>query len=248
MEDLTGLPLGSRILFVESSQIVIAVVLALLTINLYTRYRDRRLPAAKYITLVSLFLTITSCMQTVGATLLEPILGIASVGWGLAFGMSAIANIFLYLFMLEIFATGVKSGGVKFKIFAVVEVAVAVVIPIVAPLSSIIGIFEVLLLLVLLVHLSFALALYIALIGATTNSIRKTTNATARRGFSIIRLAAFAIIFAYCFFVLDRAWQIFFEPEGYTLWVMLGWISSGITGVLLYVGFVLPNRLRRENK
>jgi hypothetical protein len=187
-------------------------------------------------------------MQVVGAIFIEPILGIISFGWGLAFGFSAIANIFLYLFMLQIFSTGRSAGGDKFKIFVIVEATVAILFPIVAPLSAIIAAFQLVLILVLVVHLSFALALYIALIRATTGALGQTTDATARRGFSLIRLAGFAIIFAYCLFVMDRVWQISFEPQGYTLFVLLGWFSAGITGVLLYLGFVLPRRLRQQAK
>jgi hypothetical protein len=248
LADLTGLSLAARILIVDVSQIIVAIILALLTINLYMRYRERRQPVAKYITLVSLFLTLTSFMEVFGARILEPFLGVESFGWGLAFGMSAIANIFLYVFMLDIFSTGRSAGGAKFKTFAVVEATVAVLMPIFGPLSHIMPVFDTLLLLVLMIHLSFALALYITLVRVTTSSIHKTTDAMARRGFSLIRLAAFAIIIAYCFFVLDRLWTTLFEPEAYTIWVILGWISAGVAGVLLYLGFVLPRRLRRETK
>jgi hypothetical protein len=230
-------------LIVHGSQIIAATILALLTVNLYMRYRDRRQPVAKSITLVSLFLTLTSSMEVVGARILEPFLGIESFGWGLAFGMSAIANIFLYIFMLQVFSTGISAGGAKFKIFALVEATVAVLMPILGPLSHIMSAFETLLLLVLMIHLFFALALYITLARVTTASIGKTTDAVARRGFSLIRLAAFAIIIAYCFFVLDRLWTMLFEPEAYTMWVILGWISAGVAGILLYLGFVLPRRL-----
>jgi hypothetical protein len=147
--------------------------------------------------------------------------------------------------MLEIFSKGRSTGGVRFRIFVVVEAAVAILLPILGPLSNIMSIFEVLLLVVLVIHLLFSFALYITLARVTTASIRKTTDATARRGFSLIRLAAFGIIAAYSFFVLDRVWQIMLEPEGYTIWVILGWAMSGIAGILLYSGFVLPSRIRR---
>lgn len=244
MADITGISLADRVLIVGMSQIVVAAILALLTINLYMRFRERRLPATKYITLVSLFLALAACMQVIVANTLEPILGLISLGWGLAFGMSAIANIFLYVFMLEIFSKGRSAGGVRFKVFVMVEAAVAVLMPILGPLSNIVPTFASLLLTVLVIHLFFAFALYITLARVTTASIRKTTDEKARRGFSLIRLAAFAIIVAYLFFVLDRVWQIFLEPEGYTVWVILGWIMSGMAGVLLYSGFVLPSRMR----
>jgi hypothetical protein len=248
LTDLTGLSLVDRMLVVHLSQIMVSIILGLLTINLYRRYRERRQPASKTITLVSLFLTLTTSMEVIGARLFEPYLGIESFGWGLAFGMSAVANIFLYVFMLEIFYAGRSAGGVKFKIFVVVEATVAVLMPFLGPLSHIMSIFDTILLLVLMIHLLFALALYITLARVTTASLRKTADATARRGFSLIRMAAFAIIIAYCFFVLDRVWTTLFEPEAYTVWVMLGWVAAGVSGVLLYLGFVLPRRLRQEKK
>lgn len=248
MADITGIPYAERVLIVYTSQIIVATILAILTINLYLRFRARRLPATKYLTLVSLFLTLTSCMQVIGANTIEVILGVISIGWGLAFSMSAIANIFLYLFMLEIFSEGRSAGGVKLRVFIVVELAVAVLLPILAPLSSIAPIFNVPVLLVLITHLAFALALYITLAIWTTASIRKTTDATARRGFSLIRLAAFAIIIAYCFFVLDRVWTNLYEPEAYTIWVIIAWIMGGVAGVLLYSGFVLPTRMRETKR
>ncbi len=245
MADITGLSLADRVLVVHLSQIVVSIILALLTINLFRRYRERKQPAAKTITLVSLFLTFTTSMEVVGARLFEPVLGVLSLGWGLAFGMSAVANIFLYAFMLEIFSTGRGAGGAKFKIFIVVEASVAVLMPFLGPLSHITSFFENLLLVVLLIHLLFAFALYITLARVTTAEIHRTTDATARKGFSLIRMAAFAIIAAYSLFVLDRVWWILFEPEEYTFWSILGWWVAGVSGVLLYLGFVLPRRIRR---
>jgi hypothetical protein len=197
---------------------------------------------------------VASCTQAIGAVLIEPALGVSSLGWGLAFGLTAIANIFLYAFMLQIFSTGTNAGGVRFKVFVIVEAIVAVLLPFAAPLSQppfsamLQSVFTIVLYLLLVVHLSFSIALYIALIKVTTASIRKTTNAMARRGFSLIRLAGFTIILSYTCFVLDRLWQYTFEPEGYTIFVIFGWVFAGFTGVLLYLGFVLPRRLRQDAK
>jgi len=248
LTDITGISYADRVLIVGISQIVVAAILAFLTINLYMRFRERRLPATKYLTLVSLFLSLTACLQVIVASLIEPILGVISLGWGLAFGMSAIANIFLYVFMLEIFSEGRKSGGAWFTVFVVVEAAVAVLMPILSPLGNAIPVFEPLLLMVLVTHLVFAFALYITLARVTTASIRKTTDPLARKGFSLIRLASFAIIVAYCFFVFDRIWSDLFEPESYTVWVIVAWIMAGIGGLLLYSGFIMPSRIRGTTK
>jgi hypothetical protein len=177
---------------------------------------------------------------------MDPFVGIRRVGLSLAFAVSAIANIFLYLFMLEIFSKGRQSGGAKLKIFAIVEGAIVVLLPILGPTtavgSTLLDAFTVL----LLVHLAFALALYLALIRVTSRAIHGTTDSVAKRGFSYIRMAAVSIIAAYLLFVMDSVWTALVEPEGYTYWVIGGWIAAGISGVLLYVGFVLPRRLRQQ--
>lgn len=236
---------NERVLMVFLSQVIITAILVFLTLKLFGRYRERRQPATRYITLTSLFLSLTTCMQLLDMLVMDPLVGIRRVGLSLAFSMSAIANIFLYLFMLEIFYKGRESGGARLKIFGVVEGAVAVLLPILGPTmatgSTLLDTFTVL----LLVHLTFALALYLTLIMATTRAIHGTTDQIARRGFSYIRLAALSIIVAYLLFVMDSVWTAFFEPEGYTYWVIAGWIAAGISGILLYIGFVLPRRLRQ---
>jgi hypothetical protein len=237
---------NERVVMVFLSEVSVAAILLFLTLKLYGRYRERRQPATRYITLTSLFLSLTSCLQLLDMLVMDPLIGIRRVGLSLAFAMSAIANIFLYAFMLEIFSKGVKSGGAKFKIFAFAEGAIAVLLPIMGPTTAVgttlLDTFTIL----LLVHLAFALALYLALITVTSRAIHSTSDALAKRGFSYIRLAAVAIIAAYLLFVMDSVWTALFEPEGYTYWVIGGWIAAGISGILLYVGFVLPRRLRNQ--
>jgi hypothetical protein len=237
---------NERVFFVFLSEAVIAVILLFLTLKLYGRYRERRLPAARYITLTSLFLTFTSAFQLLDLLVMDYFVGIHRLGLSLAFSMSAIANIFLYLFMLEIFYTGRKAGGAKLKIFAAVEASIALLLPILSPyptaISAVVNLFAPL----LLIHLVFAMALYITLFRATTRAIKATSDKLAKRGFSYIRMASISIIAAYLLFVMDSLWTMLFEPEGYTYWVIAGWIAAGIAGVLLYIGFVLPKGIRKQ--
>ena len=237
---------NERVVMVFISQVSVTIILLFLTLKLFGRYRERRQPATRYITLTSLFLSLTTCLQLLDMLVMDPFIGIRRVGLSLAFAVSAIANIFLYLFMLEIFSKGRQSGGVKLKIFAVVEGAIAVLLPILGPTTAVgttlLDAFTIL----LLVHLAFALALYLALIRVTSLAIHGTADALAKRGFSYIRIAAVSIIAAYLLFVMDSVWTALVEPEGYTYWVIGGWIAAGISGILLYVGFVLPRRLRQQ--
>jgi hypothetical protein len=237
---------NERVIMVFISEVTVTAILFFLTLKLYGRYRERKQPATRYITFTSLFLSLTTCLQLLDMLIMDPFIGIRRVGLSLAFAASAIANIFLYLFMLEIFYTGRKAGGAKLKIFATVEAAVAILLPILGPTtvvgSTLIDAFTIL----LLIHLAFALALYLALIRVTSRAIHGTTDALAKRGFSYIRFAAVSIIAAYLLFVMDSVWTALLEPEGYTYWVIAGWIAAGISGILIYIGFVLPRRLRKQ--
>jgi hypothetical protein len=233
------------VFFVFLSEVIVAAILFFLAVKLHGRYVERKQPAARYITFASLFLGFTASFQLLDLLVLDFYVGIHNLGLSLAYSMSAIANIFLYLFMLEIFYTGRKAGGVKLRIFAAVEAGIAVLLPIFGPYPtpiSAIALFN----LLLIVHLVFAMALYITLFRATSRSIKETHDELARRGFSFIRVSSISIIAAYVFFVIDELWTVLFEPEGYTYWVIAGWIAAGITGVLLYLGFVLPIRVRKR--
>ena len=236
------------VFFVFLSEVIVAAILFFLTVKLHGRYTERKQAAARYITFASLFLALTACFQLLDLLVMDYYFGIHNLGLSLAYSMSAIANIFLYLFMLEIFYTGRKAGGMKLKIFGVVEGTIAILLPIFGPyptaISAVVSVFDPL----LIVHLVFAIALYVTLFRATTRSIRSTSDQLAMRGFSFIRVASVTIIAAYVFFILDEVWTVLYEPAGYTFWVVFGWVAAGITGVLLYLGFVLPTRVRKRNQ
>jgi len=239
---------NDRVFFVFLSEVIVAIILFYLTVKLHRRYAERKQAAARYITFASLFLALTASFQLLDLLIMDYYVGVHNLGLSLAFSMSAIANIFLYLFMLEIFYTGRKDGGLKLKIFMAVEGSIAILLPIFGPyptpISAAIGLFTPL----LLVHLVFAIALYVTLFRATSHSIKSTSDQLAKRGFSFIRVASVTIIAAYVFFIMDELWTVLYEPEGYTYWVIGGWIAAGITGVLLYLGFVLPTRVRKRNQ
>lgn len=220
-------------------EVLITIVLASLSRNLYLRYKERQQPAAKYITLVTVFLSLTTCLQLLDLFIFDPYFHTKRIGLGFAYATSALANIFLYLFLLEIFSSGKGAGGAKLKLFISVEGTVAIFLPITGPL------FYLGYIAFLLVHLACAFALYIALIVATSSAIRKTSDPASKTGFKILRAGGVSIIAAYALFVLDAIWTVVVtNGVGYTYWSIFGWVAAGVSGTLLYLGFTLPFRIR----
>ncbi len=238
--EFLGIFLNENAFVVACIECFTGIVLALLTRDLFQRYKQRRSVALKYLTLTTFFLSLTSLLQLLDQFYFDYFTTIRAVGYGLAFGMSAVGNIFMVWFMLEIFSSGRASGGFKLKIFIINEGLVAVLAPIFGPFST-----EVPLpfLMVLLVHLLFALILYFTFIKVTTKGIRKAGDPITRKGFVFLRLGGLAIALAYISFILDFVWRLAFGIQ-YSFWVMLGWLFAATAGILLFQGFIYPTKAR----
>ncbi len=242
--EFLGIFLNENAFITACIEIFTGFVLVLLTRNLHQRYKDRRSVALRYLTLTTFFLSLTSLLQLLDQFLFDPFTPYRAVGYGLAFGMSAIGNIFMAWFMLEIFSSGRASGGLKMKIFVIVEGCVAVLSPICGPLRETI---PEPFLIVLLVHLLFSLILYFTFIKVTTNGIQKASDEIARKGFVFLRFGGIAIAAAYISFILDSVWFEVFTVQ-YSFWVMLGWLFAAAAGLLLFQGFVYPTRARTHSE
>ncbi len=240
--EFLGIFLNENAFVVACIEIFTGIILLLLTSNLYQRYKQRMSVALRYLMLTTFFLGLTSLLQLLDQFFFDLFTTLSAVGYGLAFGMSAVGNIFMAWFMLEIFGSGKSSGGVKLKIFVFVEGCVAVLSPIFGPLREtnplpFLG--------VLLIHLVFALILYFTFIKVTSIAIQKTNDPITRKGFSYLRAGGFTIVAAYISFILDSVWFEAFRVQ-YSFWVMLGWLFAAATGILLFQGFVYPTKARAQ--
>lgn len=235
-----GIFLNENAFIVANIEIFTGIVLLILTINLFRRLARRKSVALRYLSLTTLFLSLTSLLQLLDQFYFDLYTTFSAVGYGLAFGMSAVGNIFMAWFMLEIFGSGKSSGGWKLRLFVSVECCVAILSPIFGPLRVTTA--EPFLL-VLLVHLVFSLLLYFTFIKVTTRAINKTSDSITRKGFVYLRAGGVTIVAAYISFILDSVWFAVFSSQ-YSFWVMLGWVFAAATGILLFQGFVYPTKAR----
>ncbi len=242
--EFLGIFLNENAFITACIEIFTGIILALLTRNLYQRYKQRKSTALRYLTLTTFFLSLTSLLQLLDQFIFDPFTEIEAVGYGLAFGMSAVGNIFMAWFMLEIFSSGRASGGGKLKLFVIIEGLVAVLSPIFGPLRVP---FPEPFLMVLLVHLVFSLILYFTFIKVTTGGIKKTSDPIARKGFVFLRFGGVMIASAYISFILDSVWFQVFAAQ-YSFWVMLGWLFAAAAGILLYQGFIHPTKTRAQTE
>ena len=246
-EKFLGIFENDRGFITACTEIFCGILLGILTWNLYRRYKQHPNVALRYLTFTTLFLGLASVLQTLDQFIFVPYTQIKSFGYGLAFGVSAIGNIFMAFFMLEIFMSGRASGGAKYTIFTVVEGAVAVLSPIMGPFSDQGQILEMPFLIVLVIHLVFSIGLYVTFIRVTSDAMRKTGDAITRKGFAFLRAGGITIISAYTSFILDRVWLIKYGIT-YSFWVILGWVFAAITGIMLYQGFVYPTKMRPQEE
>ncbi len=236
---LSDIFFNERVVVAFIAEVFTTVVMAFLTYRIYVRYKERKHPATKYLALATLFFSFTASFQLLDLLYLTPVAGIRNVGYSLAFSWSAIANIAICFFMLEIFSSGIQSGGWKAKAFIGAELGVAI-------LSPILGIFFASLLIIVLgLHVLVTFLLYFTLVQFTTRAIISANDPNSRRGFSYIRLGAILIITAFTMFVLDQIAILVIVPDGYSWFNTIGWTSAGLAGIFLYSGFVLPGK-RKE--
>lgn len=234
-----GIFLNERAFIVACIEIFTGFVLAFLTRNLFLRYKQRQAIALRYLIFTTLFLCLTAWSQLLDQFLFDPFLRTHNLGLGIAYCMSAIANIFWAWFMLEIFGSGRASGGSKITIFMIVEGAIAILSPIVAPIS--LDVF----LPILIIHVVLAFILYFTFIKVTTNGIKKTGDPITRKGFAYLRAGGVTIMITYLSFVLDQLWDNLFTIT-YSEWAIFGWLCAGITGIMLFQGFVYPTKARAQ--
>ncbi|GAB4311761.1 MAG: hypothetical protein Kow0069_12190 [Promethearchaeota archaeon] len=233
---------NERVVFAFAAQLFTSTSMGLLTRRLLVTYRERGHPAAKYLSRTTLFLAFTSSFQLLDMLLFTPFLDVGGLGYGLAYTWSAVANVFMLWFALEIFSTGVDTAGASAKAFVVLEGVVAVATPLVALLA------EPAVILVLGVHMGAALVLYFWLFGQTREAAQKVDEQDAKRGFQLLGLGVACIIAAYVSFVMDRVWTTLFLPEGYTAFTVVGWLFAASAGILLYFGFTLPARRKKGQR
>ncbi len=162
---------------------------------------------------------------------------VSSLGINLGYAFSALGNLFLFYFTLDIFfteikpyfretitiATGITEGFLFIFIFKTQT-----------PFIEIPGIYIPFQL--LFWHVTVSSLIFIILFSRSFTEMRKTTNPVPRAGFLMIALSALFELFVFIFFIIDSLF-----PAGYSLFYFLGWTSASLAGFCAMIGYLMPD-------
>jgi hypothetical protein len=162
----------------------------------------------------------------------------ASFGYNMAYIFSAYGNILLALFFLRIYQKEhVNLIVLIYAILNIVNTSLLIYTTVQIALSGII----INQMIYLIFHLLLALILYIYMIRAAIISSEKEVTLKVRRGFQLIALFGLFLLLAFVFFIAD-----FILGAHYSPWVYVGWTCAAIGAILAYLGYVMPDWLKKR--
>ncbi len=251
------------------------VVVLIVVIRMFVNYSQRKRNAALMIAVAFTFWGLAALI-TFGGTLLQFVIyspdgssnafgsfQYSRYGINLGYAFSAVCNIFMFLFISEIFSkyplfrktkkvlpiiNGILNGvtiGLVINAFIVsvkdyladpqnIEGALNPDYPIPQTIY----------------HLALTLITFLTLLAYSIKSAKQATLRWEKVGFKFIMGTAISAIMIYVFFVLDlvvqKIWTVF--ENGYTIFNNLGWATAMIMVILGYIGFFMPNWIRNRYK
>jgi len=218
----------------------VLIVFAYLSLRTGLKYKQNRAPAVR-----NLFLSFNSYFLA-GCALFSTkwveystggVVDVSSLGINCGYAFSALGNLFLFYFTLDIFfkeikpyfretitlATGTIEGFLIIFIFQTE-----------APFLEIPGVY--LPFQLLLWHGIVSTVIFIILFSQSYSEWKKTTSPVPRAGFLMIAVSALFELLVFIFFILDS-----FFPAGYSLFYFLGWTSASIAGLFAMIGYFMPS-------
>ncbi|MBN1329792.1 MAG: hypothetical protein JXA54_09990 [Candidatus Heimdallarchaeota archaeon] len=241
------------------------------TIPMYINYYKRKRSAALMISISFTFWGLAALITFLG-TLLQyliyspdgsindfGLIQYARYGINLGYAFSAVCNIFIFLFISEIFS--------KFALFKKTHNVLPIVNGILngVTIGLVINTFIVSIKTTdptelynpdypipqTVYHLALTLITFLMLLAFSAKSIKQATLKWEKAGFRFIIGTAISAIMIYVFFVVDLVvqdiWPTVFT-SGYTIFNNFGWIAAIIMVNLAYIGFFMPNWLRFRYK
>jgi len=233
---------------------LVAVAVTIVVIFLYKRYIERRRIAALTLAVTFTFWNLGAFAVFIGSLihyLKQPIaegnLQFVRYGFNIGYALSAISNIFLVLFISQIFAQSPlfrktqKLVPLINAIFNGITIGLIIDTIVTDPLNPSYALEQTIYHLVM-TFIAFLLLLFFSIIARGRAEYR-----WEKAGFGFIIGSALSGIMIYLMLALDRVVTLFvpgFE-EGYTPFLYVGWSFAIIMCTLAYAGYVMPTFLRR---
>ena len=233
---------------------IVTLAVTIVVIFLYIRYIERRrLPAITlavtftFWDLGALSVFIGSLIHYIKQPIAAESIQFVRYGFNIGYAFSAISNIFLVIFVSQIFAQSpmfrktYKLVPLINAIFNGVTIGLIVDVIIADPTNPAYGLTQT------IYHLVMTFIAFLLLLFFSIGARGKVQFRWEKAGFSFIIGSALAGIMIYLMLALDRVATLFvpgFE-EGYTPFLYIGWTFAILMCTLAYAGYVMPTFLRR---
>ncbi|MHA1733259.1 MAG: hypothetical protein ACTSU5_15030 [Promethearchaeota archaeon] len=207
--------------------------------RIFQQYKRKRKRTSLYLASFFLLLAVIPMFQFMD-TMCYGTCYAVKYGYALIVLFSAIGNIVLLAFALEVFFSGEqgipKPWRAYFAAFASAESFFSVV-------GFVLKLRDVPVTTFIAVHFLVAIQLYLVLAGRSFRLASRVDEQVYRAALRSIGLFGFTFLGVYTFFILDSF------STTYTVWGLLGWICFLMTTVSGYLGFVKPmNEQDRQDK
>jgi len=216
------------------------------------KWRERKVKAPLYLSLVFTFFTTAIVMLTIGlaeAVITGFYMEIYRFSLPFAYSMVVLADMALFRFVIEL------TDRAKKDIFLVILSGIAIIMILFLPwnwwgvpqvdyegLISI-RLYSTLALIV------YSYIVYIIIARICVKSRKKSTDPVAKVGFQVLFGAMISMILFFLMFVLDTLMIVLFDHPGYSIFVYIAWIFAILALIFMYISFVMPKWvLKRINK
>lgn len=212
----------------------------------FRRWAKKRTSILLYLSCSILFWSLAALIDPIiytSAQFSETEFDIISFGSSISFGLSAIANLTLVMFIVHVFYE--KKYSPVAYLLMIIEMSIL-------PLGIIFYMVDIEILIVYILHLVASSVIYFTLLRVSINLRRKLisqkeSDVAAINGILIIGIAAFILFLTLIWFVLHEVMAMLDDTSPLDLkrlspFTVLGWLFAGLGAVLLYWGYTLPLR------
>ena len=250
-EDFPSMPTPAAMITEGLAFLAVFIVV----VFLFIKYAKRKRPAALSLAITFTFWGLGALSVLIGSILqyvIDPapspgVLQYTRYGFNIGYALSAISNIFLMLFISQIYSryTFFRKTGKMIPLINGILNGITIGLLIDAIQTNTAnpeyGLVPT------IYHLVLTFIAFTFLLGFSISARRQSLYKWERAGFAFIIVSALSGIMIYLMFALDRIATLFIPgfEYGYTPFLYIGWSFAILMATFAYAGYVMPEGLRK---
>ena len=243
---MTYIPFDPRFYPIFIYYIILSIIGTIATFQMIIKWHQRKVPAPLYLSLVFGFLTMAIIILTIGMG--EAIISaffkeIYRFSLPFAYSIVVLADIFLYLFVIDITQKN-KKRIIPFSLIGII-VIILLFLPWNwwgTPSQDYIGqpdirIFST------IVFVLYSYLIYLSIVLISYKIRRKSDDKIARMGITLLLYSMISLIVFFLMMIVDTLMIALFDHPGYSIFVYIGWAFAILFIVLSYLSLIMPKWL-----